>query len=312
MDERTGERFGIGQPPSLSTLAVPLRWKERIGGVLAIHSQQPSTFLESDRILLETICAQVGIVLERIELYETLEQEKKREVNQLRAINQMQNEFIATASHDLKNPIFAVLGYSDLLERVGPLNDMQHEFLTHIRHAGRLMQDLVINMLDIARIESGIDLQRDPVNLADLLGRVVQDVRAQADARRLALSLDLPGGENIHVLGDTARLHQAFHNILDNALKYTQPGGSVVVELQAEEEQVVVTFRDTGMGISAEALPRIFEKFYRVHSDLTRDIDGNGLGLAAVKSIIEHHGGVVTAESVEGKGSSFMVRLHRN
>ncbi|MCU0484674.1 MAG: ATP-binding protein [Anaerolineales bacterium] len=312
MDERTGDRFGIGQPPNLSSLAVPIRWKNRIGGVLAIHSQHTSTFQESDRILLETICAQVGIVLERIELYETLEQEKKREINQLMAINQLQNEFIATASHDLKNPIFAVLGYSDLLERVGTLNDTQREFLAHIRHAGRLMQDLVINLLDIARIESGIDLQREPVNLVELLARVIQEMRPQAQAREIALSIHTDEGESLFTLGDAARLHQAFRNILDNSIKYTRPGGRVEVLVLADEGQAEVTFRDNGIGIPAEALPHIFERFYRVHTDLTRDIDGNGLGLAAVKSIIEHHGGNISVESVEGEGSSFQVKLKRH
>ncbi len=404
VDERTGERFGVGRPPTVSSLAVPLFWDNQVRGVLAVHSQRTSTFQESDRVLLETLSAHVGIVLERIELFESVEQEKNRtatvlntaadailvldalgqlqlinpagkrlftdvkivtgkslpvnkgydalidlinrasesgkleqldiswpggqtfsavvssieegghvavlhDVSHFMTINQLKNEFIATASHDLKNPIFAVLGYSDLLERVGPLTEMQQDFLKRIRNSARLMQDLVINMLDMARIEMETNWKREPVNLSELIEAAVEEFKTQAEAKNQTIQVHSAKGATLTISGDSMRLQQVLRNLVGNAIKYTPADGRVDIETEVQNGMAIVNVRDTGFGIPEDAIPHIFEKFYRVHTDATQDIEGNGLGLAIVKSIIEQHGGEITVESIEGKGSCFSFRI---
>lgn len=311
VDERSGDRFGHGDPPLFSSMAVPLSWSSRVGGILAVHSPQTSCFQESDRILLETISAQAGIVLERIELFRAVERDRQREANHFLKLSQLQSDFIATASHDLKNPIFAVLGYADLLERVGSLNDTQREFLTHIRHAGHAMQNLVINMLDLARLEIGAELQETQVNLAEMIGKLVEEFQPRKNEKQLAIIYQ-PSPEPVSILADPGRLHQAFRNLIDNAVKFTPQGGTIYIGTQAGPDQVTIDFRDTGIGIPADELPHIFEKFFRVHTAATQDIDGNGLGLAVVRSIVESHGGEISVESTEGEGSCFRVRLKRS
>jgi signal transduction histidine kinase/DNA-binding response OmpR family regulator len=230
------------------------------------------------------------------------------DVSHFKALDHLKNEFLATASHDLKNPIFAVLGYSDLLSKAGPLNDMQSNFVGRIRNSAVQMQDLVLNLLEIGRMEMGTKLRLENVDLNEVLGNVVEEFRPQADAKGHTITVDLSSAP-VQINGDKIRLQQVARNLLGNAIKYTPNGGQITVTSQVEDRLARVSFKDTGLGISEENLPHLFEKFYRVRDDKTQDIEGNGLGLAIVKSIIEQHGGQVQVESVYGKGSCFSINL---
>jgi signal transduction histidine kinase/DNA-binding response OmpR family regulator len=399
IDERTGERYGKGTPPVISTLAVPLIWNGEVNGVLSLVSLRSNAFHESDRVLLETLSSQIGIVLERIGLFESIEQEKKRlstvlhtaadailvfstegnlqminpagerlftdvstqvglplpaekgfdglihviekarnsaklekaeipwpdnrtfsilvapieeggevavlhDVSHFMAINQLKNEFLATASHDLKNPIFSVMGYSDLIERVGSLNDMQRDFLRRIRNSANQMQDLVLNLLEIARLEMETDLKRERININELLKDIYEEYAVQGYAKQHTMNLELHN-EEVFIYGDRMRIEQVARNLLGNAIKYTQNGGEISVASTISDGRVCVEISDTGIGIPQEALPHLFQKFYRVHTEATQDIEGNGLGLAIVKAIVEQHGGDISVESAEGEGSCF-------
>ena len=403
IDERTGARYGTGKPPVISSIAVPLVWNGKVNGVLSIHSQRSSAFQESDRVMLETLSSQIGIVVERIGLFESVEQEQKRTATVLRTaadaimvlnnigelqlinpagerlftdvqtrvgnqlplnkgydgllelvekarstghlekgeiywpdqrtfsvliapleeggqvavlhdvshfmtINKLKNEFIATATHDLKNPIFAVLGYSDLLTKVGTLNEMQTDFIRRIKNSALQMQDLVLNLLEMARIDMETDLKKDSVDFTSLVKDIGDEFHNQAQLRGHTLTVELPE-ETIYVQGDRMRLQQVVRNLLGNAIKYTPDGGKVQVKGSIVNESIKVDFQDNGIGIPEDALPHIFEKFYRVYNDATQDIQGNGLGLAIVKSIIEQHGGQISVDSVVGQGSCFSMTL---
>lgn len=404
IDERTGERYGTGKPPILSSIAVPLFWNGKVNGVLSIHSQRSSAFQESDRVMLETLASQIGIVVERIGLFESVEQEQKRlttvlhtaadailvlnnlgelqlinpageslftdfqtragnplpknrgydglielvekartsgnlekgeiqwpdqrtfsvliapleeggqvavlhDVSHFMTINRLKNEFIATATHDLKNPIFAVLGYSDLLTKAGNLNEMQSDFVRRIKNSALQMQDLVLNLLEMARIEMETDLKKDIVDLTSLLTEVGYEFHNQALLKGHTLSLELPEVP-LYVQGDRMRLQQVVRNLLGNAIKYTPNGGKIqVIGSIDDNESARVAVCDNGIGIPESALPHIFDKFYRVYSEATQDIEGNGLGLAIVKSIIEQHGGKISVESTVGQGSCFSFTL---
>jgi len=230
------------------------------------------------------------------------------DVSHFKALDHLKNEFLATASHDLKNPIFAVLGYSDLLGKAGPLNQMQADFVGRIRNSAVQMQDLVLNLLEIGRMEMGTKLRLENVDLNEVLTNVVDEFRPQADAKGHTITVEL-SEPPVRINGDKTRLQQVARNLLGNAIKYTPNGGQVTVTSQVENQQVCVSFTDTGLGIPEEALPHLFEKFYRVRTDETQDIEGNGLGLAIVKSIIEQHSGKVQVESEHGKGSCFSIHL---
>ena len=404
IDERTGDRFGIGQPPIISTIAVPIFWNGSLNGILSSICMRSNAFHESDRVLMETLASQIGIVLERIYLFESVEQEQKRltavlraaadailvlsndgnlqiinpagerlftdvtahvgqplpeekgydgllkvirtarnsgnlekseihwpddrtfsvlvapimeggevavlhDVSHFMAINQLKNEFLATASHDLKNPIFTVLGYSDLIEKVGTLNEMQSDFLRRIRNSANQMQDLVLNLLEIARIEMETDLKKERVNLNKLLQEIYEEYLTLGKSKDHEMSCDLPE-KPVSVFGDKMRLQQVARNLLGNAIKYTPNGGCINMKTLSTNGKVCVEIHDTGIGIPEEAIPHLFQKFYRVHTDATQDIEGNGLGLAIVKSIVEQHGGEIKVTSKEGEGSCFSFSLH--
>jgi signal transduction histidine kinase len=230
------------------------------------------------------------------------------DVSHFKALDHLKNEYLATASHDLKNPIFAVLGYSDLLGKAGPLSPMQVDFVGRIRNSAIQMQDLVLNLLEIARMEMGTKLRLEKVDLNEVLANVVEEFRPQADAKQHTLQVELDRVP-VQVNGDKIRLQQVARNLLGNAIKYTPNGGRITISSQVENLQAWVRFEDTGFGIPEESMPHLFEKFYRVRDDQTQDIEGNGLGLAIVKSIVEQHDGKVQVESVYGKGSCFSIQL---
>jgi signal transduction histidine kinase len=229
-------------------------------------------------------------------------------VSHFKAIDRLKNEFLATASHDLKNPIFAVLGYSDLLSRAGPLSPTQTDFVGRIRNSAIQMQDLVLNLLEIARMEMSTKLKLETINLNEIITDVVEEFRPQAEAKHHTVKLSLTD-KPMQVKGDKIRLQQVTRNLLSNAIKYTPNGGHIVVSNEFANGNVLVEVKDTGFGIPEESIPHLFEKFYRVRLDQTQDIEGNGLGLAIVKSIIEQHGGQVDVKSVLGQGSCFSFRL---
>jgi signal transduction histidine kinase len=223
-------------------------------------------------------------------------------------VERVKNEFIATASHDLKGPITAIVGYSQLLDKAGPLTLQQAEYVNRMQKATQQMLELVQGMLDLARIDMGVALNLEPLSLHDLLTGVVDEFHSHAITKSQTLTL-VPLAGRPQVKGDSLRLRQALRNLVSNAVKYTADGGLITVSGEANRHQVRIRVDDTGYGIPAADLPFIFDKFYRAHTDETRDIEGNGLGLAIVKAIVEQHGGQVSVESLVGKGTHFNISL---
>jgi len=231
------------------------------------------------------------------------------DVSHFKELERVKDEFIATASHDLKNPITSVMGFSELITRVGPLNDLQTEFLGRIRQAAGQMNDLVLGLLELARLDARIPINREPLSLLDLLASVTQEFQPKAAEKSQTLEL-LPVTQGL-VMGDPLRLRQVLRNLVGNAIKYTPAGGQVTVGAVHQERYIQISVQDTGLGIPAKDMSHIFDRFYRVHADDRNDIEGNGLGLAIVKAIVEQHGGRITVESVHGKGTCFRFALPR-
>jgi signal transduction histidine kinase/DNA-binding response OmpR family regulator len=230
------------------------------------------------------------------------------DVTHFKDLEQVKNEFIAAASHDLKNPINAISGFSSMLEMAGPLNAQQKDFTNRIQKAAQTMIELVQNMLALAQIDLRALQKREAVDMEKLLAELANEFTPQAQAKEQTLSFASPSA--FRVSGDPLQLRQLFRNLIGNAIKYTPNGGAISLTTTTTDAHALIEVQDNGYGVSASDLPFIFNRFYRVRDGKkTDEIEGNGLGLAIVKSIVEQHGGKIHVQSEPQKGSRFSVSL---
>ena len=230
------------------------------------------------------------------------------DVSRFKDLDRIKNEFIATASHDLKNPLTSIGGYSQLLSQAGPLNENQKDFVARIQHSVKNMSELVQNMMSLAQADLEANQKHEPVDMSELLKELANEFNLQAKEKLQSFDVEYPAN-SIHVNGDSLHLRQAFRNLIGNAIKYTPQGGRIQVKSALEAEQITIHVEDNGYGIPAADLPFIFNRFYRVRSGKASEVEGNGLGLAIVKSIISEHNGAINVESETGKGTCFSVTL---
>jgi two-component system, OmpR family, heavy metal sensor histidine kinase CusS len=217
--------------------------------------------------------------------------------------------FTADASHELRTPLTAIRTEAEVaLGKPLGLPEHQQLLASILEEVDRLTR-LTDELLTLSREDAGTARQAfEPVDLAALLKRVTETMRPLAEQKGLDLHADCDGGP-VRVRGDEPRLRQVFYNLLDNAIKYTPAGGKVEVRLRKDGPSAVVTLRDTGEGIPAEHLPRVFERFYRVDKSRSRAQGGTGLGLSIVRSIVTAHGGRVELASTPGQGTTCTVTL---
>ena len=230
------------------------------------------------------------------------------DVTHFKDLERVKNEFIATASHDLKNPITSIAGFSTLLGHAGPLNEQQQDFVSRIQNAAQTMSDLVQNMMSLAQMDLNATKKYEPIEMEKLLAEMANEFIPQAQLKEQTFSFT-PMGAFIHVNGDPLQMHQLLRNLIGNAIKYTPRGGAITLTAKTTDTQILIDIQDNGYGIPASDLPFIFDRFYRVRSGKNSEIEGNGLGLAIVKSIIEGHGGQINVQSKPQKGTSFSVSL---
>jgi len=230
------------------------------------------------------------------------------DVTRFKDVERVKNEFIATASHDLKNPITSIAGFSQLLAQAGPLNDMQSDFVRRIQTASQTMNELVQNMVQLAQMDLDAAQKYEAVELGALLAGIADEFAPQATAKEQTLHFS-PLTVSAQVNGDPLQLKQLFRNLIGNAIKYSPQGGKITLTAKVKKRNIQVDVQDTGFGIPAADLPFIFDRFYRVRGGKHGDVDGNGLGLAIVKSVVEGHGGQISVESEQDKGSCFRVSL---
>ena len=217
---------------------------------------------------------------------------------------------MTTVSHDLRSPLTAILGYVDLIQRAGSVNEAQADFIRRVRTSVQIINDLITDLLDLGRIEAGFDSQKEIVALNRLLRMVAESLRPNVETKHLTFELLLPD-EPLNVWGNLMRLRQMFGNLVENAIKYTPLNGLVRVMALAEGEQIIVMITDTGIGIPPADQPYIFDKFYRAAS-VRAEYVGTGLGLSIVKSIVESHGGRIWLDSKVGQGSTFTVVMPKH
>ena len=283
-----------------SAMLVPIRTSEGVAGALAFIATTESDrrFTDDDLGLAQDVAQRAGMAIENARLYHAAE-----------AANRAKDQFLATLSHELRTPLNAILGWTRLLQQGRLAPDRTPQALGIILRNAELQARLISDILDVARIRTGkLRLDRKRLETADVVKQAAEALEPVAAARGVAISLQLASG--LETTGDPERLQQVAWNLLSNAVKFTPDGGRVEVVLGRERAEAVLRVTDTGIGIPAEFLPHLFERFRQADGTTTRNHAGLGLGLAITRHLVELHGGRIEGCSAgEGRGATFTVRL---
>jgi len=293
VDADTLRRF-----PHQSDLFVPIRVKDRpVGGFFVIWWTEQREITDGEMRLLEGISDLAGIFLENAELYRDAAE-----------ANRAKDEFLATLSHELRNPLGAITNAVSALERRGGAEEISARLRQIIQRQTHHLTRLVDDLLDVARATAGkIPLNRQAVDLSELVGSCVRALRASGRARQHRVTLR---AESVVVSADPTRLAQIVTNMLDNAVKFTPSGGTVDVDVLREGQEAILRVIDTGIGIAPEMLGRVFELFAQAEQPMDRPVGGLGIGLTLSRRLVELHGGTIAASSEgHGRGAQFTVRL---
>tara|TARA_Y100000590_G_scaffold311728_1_gene352273 strand:- start:9398 stop:10699 length:1302 start_codon:yes stop_codon:yes gene_type:complete len=229
------------------------------------------------------------------------------DVSEIRKLEQVRRDFVANASHELKTPLTSIRGYAETLLEDEPSKKIQREFIDSIRKNTIRLERLVEDLLDLSKLESGgWTGQQDPVDIKEIAREAWEVV--SSNKVKDEIKFDIVGDNK--VIGDREGLFQVFRNLLENSVRHTENGGLVSINISTtKDSRIEVSVSDNGEGIPADALPRIFERFYRADSSRARDFGGTGLGLAIVRHLVSEMDGEVVAESKLGKGTTIRFTL---
>ncbi|SHN45087.1 ATP-binding protein [Cryptosporangium aurantiacum] len=263
---------------------------------------------EGDRLVVDGISTNVTERRLLAERREQLLATEQQQVAKLRDLDRMKDELVAVVSHELRNPIGTIRGYTELLLDDPDLPAEHRAYAEVIDRTSAHLKQLVDQLLELARIDAGhVRLDARPLSATKLVREALGDHRPEADTKGLTLVTDLAAHLPVH--GDATRLRQVLDNLLSNAVKYTPAGGTVSVSGKPVDGGVEIAVADTGIGVPADELPQLFTRFFRASTALDRGIKGTGLGLAVTKAIVEAHHGTITAETAEPHGTRFCIRL---
>lgn len=319
-----------------SAILAPLTVDGEVAGVLQILHRQPDAFQEEHLHFVEALIYRVTGIIANVRLFQRLQDElleRRRAETQVRLLNaeleqrvmertqdltralRAKDEFLATMSHELRTPLTSILALAEMLgsELRGPLNPHQRKYVANIDSSGRHLLSMINDILDLAKVEAGrLNLQLTPVNVDDVCRASLSMIKELATQKNLQISYHCSDASLV-ILADATRLKQMLVNLLGNAVKFTAAGGRVALEVGVDSARQVVEFavQDTGIGIAATDIPRLFKPFTQLDAGLTRQHEGTGLGLALVKRLAELHDGAVSviSEGVAGKGSRFTITL---
>jgi signal transduction histidine kinase len=260
--------------------------------------------------LAASIAAQASIHLETLRLNEELQQRAR----ELQELDRLKSAFLANMSHELRTPLNSILGFTDvMLEGLdGDLTDYMDNDLRLIQKNGQHLLHLINDVLDMAKIESGrMNLNPERFKVHDIFEDVNSITSSLANARNTALIVDETSDGEVEVYADSTRIKQVMINLVNNAIKFTTDGKITMGVSRMDGSRVLVSVKDTGLGIPPDQLESIFQEFSQVDTSTTRKVGGTGLGLPISRRLIEMHGGRLWAEStgVEGEGSTFFVEL---
>lgn len=289
-------------PETRAEMAIPMIVGDKLVGVLDLQSDQVGHFTTKDMEIHQTLASQIAVAAQNAYLYA----EQVETAKQLRDVDRLKSEFLASMSHELRTPLNSIIGFADvLLEGLdGELNERMEQDVKLIRDSGRHLRELIGDILDMSKIEAGMmELRYEQVDMVQMANDVMATASPLAQDKALDMYLDI--GEDVgSIYADRTRLRQILWNMVGNAIKFTQKG-QVTLSMQRQEDNLLVSIRDTGIGIKPEDIPVIFEQFRQLDGNLNRTSGGTGLGLPISRRLVELHGGSVWVESVLGEGSTF-------
>ncbi|MCB8965682.1 MAG: PAS domain S-box protein [Ardenticatenaceae bacterium] len=298
-------------PHTRSEMVVPMIVGNKLVGILDLQSSEIGYFTEEDMKIQRTLASQVAVATENAKLYA----EQVDISSQLRQVDQLKSEFLASMSHELRTPLNSIIGFADvLLEGLdGDLNARMEEDVRLIRDSGAHLRELIGDILDMSKIEAGrMELRYEMINMRQMAQDIMATANPLAQEKSLSLQLELTDDVNT-VEADRTRIRQVLWNIMGNAIKFTEKG-SVTLAMEVEKDELLVAIRDTGIGIKPEDVSIVFEQFRQIDGSLNRRAGGTGLGMPITKKLVELHGGRIWIESIVGVGSTFWftIPLARN
>jgi predicted ATPase/signal transduction histidine kinase/tRNA A-37 threonylcarbamoyl transferase component Bud32 len=305
-----------------SILCAPLVYKGDLTGVVYLENNLATGAFTADRLeMVKLLCSQAAIALENARLYGQLEDRVAKRTRDLQKAtieaeqaNRAKSEFLANMSHELRTPLNAIIGFSELLEDqiFGKLSDTQLKHVSHVLSGGRHLLQLINELLDLAKVESGkMELEVSGLDLKQLLDSSLFLIKEKADRHGTQLDLFFdPVLLHQRVHADETKLKQIMFNLLSNAIKFTPDGGKIRVEASKKDGFLILRVADTGVGLKPEDKERIFEVFEQVEASRLGKLGGTGLGLTLTRRLVELHGGKIWVDSEgPGKGSAFTFTL---
>jgi two-component system, sensor histidine kinase and response regulator len=317
-----------------SKLVVPIVVNSQLWGLLIAHQcHSPRHWQVRETQFLQKVAEHLALAIDRAELYaaslwhtQNLERRVNERTRELRdavlvaqTANQSKTDFLALLSHELRTPLTSILGLSATLLRLPllNLNERQQNYLNIIHNSGEHLSELIDDILDFYKLEVGKTfLKVGEFFVSKQIDQVVELVKPKADYAKIDIQVDIINnnssplnGRDLRFRGDAKRIRQILLNILTNAIKFTPDNGTIAIRCWLENGFIVFEIEDSGIGIEAEQIPRLFKKFHQLDRNFDRDYGGMGLGLAITQQLVELHGGSIEVESVLGSGSTFTVRL---
>lgn len=227
-----------------------------------------------------------------------------QDVTEQRDMESRREALIASVTHDLRNPISALDGFAELVGKFGPLNEQQQHFVTRLRQTTTKLYDVAGELVDLAWIQAGMPMPHVPIQIAQIIDRVVEQLTPLAYGRHITIAVSVQSPMPI-VMGDPDRIQTAIYNILQNALLYSYSEQTVAIHAWGDDHEAYCSIADRGIGIADDELSAIFDRLYRSRDERVREIPGSGLGLTITKAIIKRHGGDIWASSNLNEGSTF-------
>jgi PAS domain S-box-containing protein len=297
-------------PDTRSEMAVPMIVGDQVLGVFDVQSDKVDYFSVEDANIFTTLASQVGVALQNARLYA----EQTATLAQLRELDRLKSSFLANMSHELRTPLNSILGFTDvILEGLdGPLTEPMDNDLRLVQKNGQHLLHLINDVLDMAKIEAGrMNLHPESFKVHEIFEEVTSITSTLASEKNLSLYIEDCSNTDVEIYADRTRLRQVMINLVNNSIKFTEQGKISLNVSPMEGARVLVTVKDTGIGIPLENLESIFQEFTQVDSSTTRKTGGTGLGLPISRRLVEMHGGRLWADStgVSGEGSTFFVEL---
>jgi signal transduction histidine kinase len=298
----------------ISQLLIPFGVAETMLGFMTVERLEYRPWTPAEVYTAELVTADIGRAVHHARLYER----EQRLVGELGDVNRAKSDFLAAVSHELRTPLTSIVGYLEMLRdgEVGPVPPAQQKMLASINRSAVRLRRLVEDVLTMSKIEArSFKTVLRPVKLADLVMDAAGSARPDAEAKGVTLTADRPEGD-LMVSGDADQLDRALANLLSNAIKFTPSGGQVWAGAAAvpavppfRQPVAEVTIRDTGIGIPAADQERLFEQFFRASNAVEQAVQGTGIGLTIVRSIVTNHHGTIDLQSREGEGTTVVIRL---